>query len=90
MRTLRSPLARTICLVLVIALPVSAVAQSGDDPASEPAATTMDSPGDMTVVEDLVYASRSQADDRTELKLDLYVGAGGEDALMVVYVAGGD
>jgi hypothetical protein len=50
--------------------------------------TTPDSSGEVTVVTGLVHATGSSPDEATELKLDLYLAAGSEDAPMVVDVGG--
>jgi len=71
MRTLAFPLAATMCLVLAGALPLSMFAQDGD----------------VTVVEDLVFATDREGAGAESL-LDLYLGAGGEDAPMVVFIDG--
>ena len=75
MRPTRLLLAGAIAFAMSATPSLSAVAQSDD------------SPGDVSVVEDLVYAL-DRADDGAEQKLDAYVGAGGEDAPVVVYTPG--
>jgi predicted esterase len=97
MRTLRPLLAGAIALAMMGTMSLSGTAEDDADQAAEespPTAstegtTTADSPGDVTVVKDLVYAV-DRADEGAESKLDLYQGAGGEDAPMVVHAAGGD
>jgi predicted esterase len=97
MRTLRPLLAGAIALAMLGTLSLSGTAaDEADDPADESpptpsteGTTTADSPGDVTIVKDLVYAV-DRADEGAESKLDLYLGAGGEDAPMVVYMAGAD
>lgn len=71
MRTLAFPLATTTCLVIAGALPPSAFAQDGD----------------VTVIEDLVFATDRENAEAVSM-LDLYLGAGGEDAPMVVFIDG--
>jgi predicted esterase len=97
MRTLRPLLAGAIALAMMGTLSLSGTAEDdADQPAdASPGAattegtTTADSPGDVTIVKDLVYAV-DRADAGAESKLDLYLGAGGDDAPMVVYMAGAD
>lgn len=84
MRTLRLPLAGTLCLVVAAVLPAAAVAQDDD-----PAPTTSDAPAEVTVVSDLVYATGRSPDDATELTLTLYRADGSEETPMVIDVAGG-
>jgi hypothetical protein len=71
MRTLSFPLAAATCLVLAGALWLSALAADGD----------------VTVVEDLVFAT-DREDPGAMSMLDLYLGAEGEDVPMVVFVDG--
>ncbi len=83
MRTMRLSLAGPLCLVVAAVLPASVLAQ-GDDPAD----TTSDPPGEVMVINDLVYATGGWPDAPTELRLDAYVGGEGDDAPLVVYVPG--
>lgn len=71
MRTLAFPLAATTCLVLAGSIPLSVFAEGGD----------------VTVVEDLVFATEPESAGAASM-LDLYLGAGGEDAPMLVFVDG--
>jgi dienelactone hydrolase len=76
MRTLRPLLAGAIALAML-----------GTPSLSGAAKDEADSPDGVTVIEDLVFAV-NQADDGAEQKLDLYVGAEGADAPLVVHVPG--
>jgi acetyl esterase/lipase len=83
MHRLGLPLAGTLCLVVVGVLPAAAVAQ-GDDPA----AATMASPGEVSVVSNVVYAIRVGSGGPSDLTLDAYVGGEGDAAPLVVWVPG--
>lgn len=86
MRTLRLSLAGVVISVMVGVLPLSVAAQTDGD---EPRDAASDSPGEVTVVEDLVYATGSSPDGEvTELKLRLHLPAESEDAPMVISVGG--
>ena len=82
MRTLRLSVAGTVVLSMAGVLPLGVTAQTDPDDAASGA------PGDVTLVEGLVYATGSAPDEATERKLDLYLAAEGGDAPMVVHVGG--
>jgi len=78
MRTMRPLLTGTITLAMLGTLPLSGSAQD-----------TADSPGEVTAVGNLVYATDSAPDDPTELTLALFRPAeGSEDPPMVLDVGG--
>jgi hypothetical protein len=86
MRTLRLSLAGTVISVMVGVLPLGVAAQTDGD---EPRDAASDSLGEVSVVEDLVYATGSSPDGEvTELKLRLHLPAESEDAPMVISVGG--
>ena len=78
MRTIRPPLAGAITLAMLGTLPITGSAQDAAD-----------SPGEVTGVGNLVYATASSLEDATELTLALFrPAAGSEDAPMVLDVGG--
>ncbi len=84
MRTPRAVLAGVA--VAVAMLPLGVAAQTDGD---ESAGATSDSPAEVSVIKDLVYATGSSPDgEGTELKLRVHVTAESEDAPMVVSVGG--
>jgi len=81
MRTLRVVLAGTVVSVMVGVMPLGVAAQTDGD---EPADAASDSPGEVTAVGNLVYATGRAPDAETELMLSVYLPAGSEDAPMVL------
>lgn len=82
MRTTRRSLAGTLCLLLAAILPPTAIAQVDQD-------ATTTAPGEVTVVENLVFATGNRWDTTPELKLDVYLPAGhGADTPMVIFLPG--